>query len=322
MILRGMGGFIDRRRSRVRRAGRRAWSSRGYDGTVQRLDSSVVPLIRGTSLKRLAKALALLLVAFVVQWALSIGAYRALEPGRPWLRAREFVRHERGGGGFFVYPSVRLLIPDFGDTLDIAGHPVQIKAPTSVIAGYRSTIRIWGTAEHPQNTRLRWVEVPGWSRIAGPVDVAAIKASNEFRIIEVAVGWPLPSVRGRVRLQPASPETRSTQSWSNPAYEWAVPVAAWEQRHGSLVYGDLEYPFLPLRPLLWGSLVNTAITAFGISLFVAVSRAVYDFPLGGRRRRRIKASRCVKCGYPLGSLAACPECGCRVHRRPTRERRV
>lgn len=199
----------------MRCAAGRVWAQRRHACRMQCMDAGIVPLTRRISFRPLCKASAVLFVAFVLQWSFSIAAYRVLEVGRPWLPTRDFVRNERGGGAFRINSSATLLAPDFSYTINFAGRPLQIKAPTSIIVGYRSDIWIWGSADHPQNARLRWVKVPGWSRIAEPVDVTAIAESNEFRVIEVAVGWPLPSVRGRVRLQPGNAGPGSKSSWDN-----------------------------------------------------------------------------------------------------------
>lgn len=59
---------------------------------------------------------------------------------------------------------------------------------------------------------------------------------------------------------------------------------------------------LPLIPIWWGFLANSAI--YGFLMFYSFSgwRVV-------RRWRRIRAGACVACGYDLRGLQQCPECG-------------
>src|SRR5262249_34895964 len=61
---------------------------------------------------------------------------------------------------------------------------------------------------------------------------------------------------------------------------------------------------VPLRPLLWGSVVNT-------SLAFVFLRSIVSVTAQGRRRWRAQRNACEQCGYPLSGLPGdtCPECG-------------
>lgn len=55
-------------------------------------------------------------------------------------------------------------------------------------------------------------------------------------------------------------------------------------------------------PLWDGLALNTA-------LFAALLWVVHGSVVALRKSRRIRAGRCIHCGYPLGHLPQCPECG-------------
>jgi hypothetical protein len=68
-------------------------------------------------------------------------------------------------------------------------------------------------------------------------------------------------------------------------------------------------PFLPLRPLALGMVVNTLLFAYLIALLLVGPAAV-------RTWLRIRRSRCVACGYSIDGMVRCPECGADVNCTP------
>ncbi len=65
--------------------------------------------------------------------------------------------------------------------------------------------------------------------------------------------------------------------------------------------GPLEQPGIPLIPMWWGTLANTALYGFATYMVFWCLRLV-------RWRRRRARGRCGRCGYPADA-ATCPECG-------------
>jgi len=65
---------------------------------------------------------------------------------------------------------------------------------------------------------------------------------------------------------------------------------------------------LPTMPVWPGFLVNTI-------LYAVVPWLLVCGPFALRRLIRMKRGQCVKCGYPLGDLAVCTECGSELARR-------
>lgn len=122
-------------------------------------------------------------------------------------------------------------------------------------------------------------------------------ASDErvYGVQEVrAYGWPLRSMC--VRKQVQDPYSRDAI--------WNVDLT-WLDR-------GLEHPDgsqrmrLPLRPMLPGFVVNT--------LLAAIVMAAGIFAIGSVRARlvrdlRIRRGLCTGCGYAIGDLVVCPECG-------------
>ncbi len=81
---------------------------------------------------------------------------------------------------------------------------------------------------------------------------------------------------------------------------WNMPTGLKTNSRG--LFGAVPGARLPLRPILPGFIVNTLFYA-GLALAaVAVPRSL-------RRRRRAKRGRCIACGYEVGGIAVCPECG-------------
>lgn len=151
---------------------------------------------------------------------------------------------------------------------------------------------------------------PRWSIMSKRISPEQIERTREIRVIEQAVGWPVPSMYGRVRYRLGDvADPVHGFPWEGPRYEWAVRIP----RLGTNYNGDpipvLQDPILPLRPILSGTALNTGFFAL---LFYAVWIVVYRFwrlLTGARARERFARGECVRCGYSLGDLHTCPECG-------------
>jgi hypothetical protein len=116
----------------------------------------------------------------------------------------------------------------------------------------------------------------------------------------VRAGWPLPALTGQLWV-PAVPRSspRRTDYFlaKPPALDSAVSRTLLTRRgstHRLLLF--------PLRPLLWGFALNTALYCLVPSLIVV---AFASFRRRWRRRRHL----CPSCGYPAGPSPRCSECG-------------
>jgi len=253
----------------------------------------------------------ILLSCFVVQWSGLVLLYKHLDPGpQIWSVLREPARSRTGNGVFLIYGGMGLLLPEWDSGLIVGGVPLKFEPFPRTSVGYISDIHIWDSQERPSNDDLPWIDPPAWSRLAEDVDIDELIESRYFRVIETAVGWPVPAIRGRVHLKMGEIKpTGGEIPWIDPKYGWAVPASAWRPVRNSATYPAFEYPFLPLRPLIWGSLINTLFLALVYGIFAkAASLMLHIFP---KYRENIRRSRshCPKCDYDLGSLTRCPECG-------------
>lgn len=97
----------------------------------------------------------------------------------------------------------------------------------------------------------------------------------------VAFGWPMRSLSFAANFADDGPPYRSRAIWYHtPAREWALPTTA-----------------------IWRGLIVNAVLYAGVIwlLFFGVSC--------WRRHRRTRRGRCAACGYDVGPLERCPECG-------------
>lgn len=274
------------------------------------MDPRHMPLKARTMTRRAAIAAMVLAGCFFTQWGGLILLSRHLDPGAPWLLNQVPARSRTGNGAFMLQNSITLLLPKWHSGLVVGGVPLKFEPMPNTAVGYQSDIRIWDYKDSPASANFPWIDPPAWSRLAETVDIDELAASRYFRVIETAVGWPVPAIRGRVYLKLGTQERpRGGLPWIDPKYEWAIPVSAWRPTRNTIMYATADYPFLPLRPLFWGSLINTLFLALIYGIITKTAPLMlYIFP---KYRENIRRSRshCPKCDYDLGSLTRCPECG-------------
>jgi hypothetical protein len=256
---------------------------------------SVSPRRAIASRTRAIWLVALLGSAFALQWAGGVLLSQAGVPGPAWLPARTVIRARPGDGAFVI---------DSSQTSSLPG-PVT----GGMTVGFRADYRIWGRGAHPQNADAHVVHVPHWSRLAEPVDVDSLAETGYFRVIEIAGGWPLPSVCGRVHLRIRYGGVGATSTWVDPIYRGAIPRSMGGPAGGATAGDAYSGSMLPIRPLLVGSIVNTTVFAAVLLGLTAGGRWCWSRLLGGRRRAWIRDGRCGRCGYPLDDTPRCPECG-------------
>jgi hypothetical protein len=71
---------------------------------------------------------------------------------------------------------------------------------------------------------------------------------------------------------------------------------------GKQLIGQRVERALPLRPVFWPTLINVSIYSLASLLLMALAAAI-------RAAVRHRRGQCTRCAYPIGGLAACPECG-------------
>ena len=140
----------------------------------------------------------------------------------------------------------------------------------------RQTVRAWGS------TSQFW---------GGPWQGPNPGGSTRGFLV-VTSGWPMRSAVARTYLRDPQTEYRSSSLITRTS-NWP----AWLKK------GVPTLIVVPVRPMLPGFLVNTALYSASLALVTLVPAHVRR---ASRRRRR----RCVKCGYELAATGAkCPECG-------------
>jgi len=117
--------------------------------------------------------------------------------------------------------------------------------------------------------------------------------TDPARVHRLRAGWPLRSLEGS--LCPADDD--------GPPPRYTVHTGIGYTR--TTVFGDPETRVLPLRPLWLGFILNSALYA----VFLGV---LWFGPLALRRSVRIRRRRCPGCGYPVGTMSHCAECGSRL----------
>jgi hypothetical protein len=140
---------------------------------------------------------------------------------------------------------------------------------------------------------------PGW--FAPWNDDPAVTRVQRSAVFAYASGWPMLAVAG-AQLDSRDPGVSTFNSWVVLTPSWAIecPNAMLNAQ------ACVTTAVLPLRPVLPGFAVNTAIftLSWAIPIFFA--------PLARRVNRR-RRNHCTNCNYDLrnlpGTTDKCPECG-------------
>ncbi len=140
------------------------------------------------------------------------------------------------------------------------------------------------------NERLGPDSIPKRSRARKPVT----DDLKESVIYEVIAGFPFAAAHGEWRIAEDGTES----------YWYAVPYKP-STNLGSTPFYWFKIP-LPLKPIFPGILINTIIwgAVAWACWFLLRARII-----GTIRWRRTRRARCPSCGYDLGPLPTCPECG-------------
>jgi hypothetical protein len=156
--------------------------------------------------------------------------------------------------------------------------------------GSRRIVAVRFRPDTEERDRNRRPVLPAWSRIGRgdplPSGSSVLAEAAEAR------GWPLLSMSTTFASTPMS-------SLDAPA---AREGAAIEPPSDVRNVYDASGRNLPLRPVWWGFLGNTALYGAAAWLLVFLLLAV-------RRCGRARRGLCPACGYALGASAVCPECG-------------
>ena len=108
--------------------------------------------------------------------------------------------------------------------------------------------------------------------------------------LQIETGWPCKSMQGEFWVW----RKGSFSSTNN------VSVTGWCPNGGIILLDSMN--FIPLRPQLSGSAINTI-------FYAAILGALFFVPGKLRRRRRLKRGLCPACAYPIGTSELCTECG-------------
>lgn len=158
-------------------------------------------------------------------------------------------------------------------------------------------------AESP--TRGDVGQLPGWSRVyeKPPIVIRkpnAVQSHEAYTFaVELVSGWPMPAIRGEWRGMYSDyylePEVLSKHAFIMPSGR-PIPI------------------ILGYEPLWPGFLVNVLVLGAPVYGFWWLGRWSIVAAKKSRRRRN---GLCAECGYELGMLDTCPECGEAVRRGAT-----
>jgi len=215
------------------------------------------------------------------------------------------------GGTWHVTLRCELVFLPWTPTQQICGIPPDLAQLGWIKLGERNELLYGGRLpEGGAGGGLLAVDAPAWSVLSWPMDDEDVKRTQEFRVAEQAVGFPLPSMLGRCwYARKATAEPAGRFEWEPARYALGLRIHRLATLPDGLRIPLHDDPILPLRPLLLGTAGNTGFFAL---LFVAVwsvSRALWRLLTGAKKRERARRGECVRCAYPLGDLATCPECG-------------
>ncbi len=182
---------------------------------------------------------------------------------------------------------------------------------SKINVGYR-IIAYYGGHPSEQHQYQVIPGVPRWSVMARKGDPEKALRTRYLKTIEYAVGWPFPSMYGRVRYrlsEEVDPVSRGF-AFESPRYEWAIQLDNLHTFRNGTRIPVMDDALLPLRPILFGTVANSVF--YGLIFYAAfwiVLRRLWRLLTGAKKRERFKRGECIGCGYPLGDLGRCPECG-------------
>lgn len=190
---------------------------------------------------------------------------------------------------------------------------------SGVGCGWYNDVQYWGkydpSKDYPQDSWLSAATAVTFSSesvTSHNIDLDEMKKTRYYRYVEKAAGWPLPSMYGLVnyRLGTVPDPNGGGLPWEAPKYEWAMPVPGFAALSTSFKATHfLPDAFFPFRPLLVGSLVNTGVFTLFFTAVWFFFRRLWRLVSGAKKRERIARGECFRCGYPLGDMELCPECG-------------
>jgi hypothetical protein len=146
-----------------------------------------------------------------------------------------------------------------------------------------------------------------------PENVALSDSLFDFYgYVDSAFGWNSLSLWG-TRIKENKTESAVPLYWRTEA-GWPMRALAGEIRHignfrveakGCVLDPEISLHPVPFLPIWLGFIGNWALYT------VALAAPVFALRLPGlvRRRLRLRAGACPKCGYPRGPSAVCSECG-------------
>jgi hypothetical protein len=166
-------------------------------------------------------------------------------------------------------------------------HEPPLEIPAYIDAPKDWHLRTWHACWGPG---LRYDLVSECEWMGSKLGWSSTTAPNRT-MLRMTTGFPLPCMRWTPFAAGDLPESGS----HNP---WHIGL----DLPGKQVINPGVKRALPLRPLLWPAAINTA--AYTLLAFILLSTFA---ALRARLRRR--RGQCAACGYAVGNLPKCPECG-------------
>lgn len=121
---------------------------------------------------------------------------------------------------------------------------------------------------------------------------------RDYQVSVLRTGWPLKALQwtNLIVMDLEKGESHETLGWG-------IDVPAWLEAYAEDSTGGMHMRRrLPLEPVWPGFALNVAMFGGGLWLILRGRGAV-------RRHLRTKRGQCRECGYPIGSLQVCSECG-------------
>jgi hypothetical protein len=114
------------------------------------------------------------------------------------------------------------------------------------------------------------------------------------------IGWPLLALESRQAAELLQVDASIIMSpVSGSKYVWLESLEGGLNMRGGGPQGYINLPIVPRWPHF----------AANVALYSLFTWSVLFLPGSVRRLHRRRHNRCVRCGYLLDGLAACPECG-------------
>ena len=188
----------------------------------------------------------------------------------------------------------------------------------AVVASWRDAWKLQSAIIYDASQEWLWPPPADWPHAnAGSTSTAfaceyvqvsyadALKPQYSLRVAQKTqhrhrLGWPLRALESRQAtelLQAGAPFTMTPRPV--PRHVWVDSLEAGVNMAGNGPQGYINLPIMPRWPHF----------ALSVGLYALLPWGLFKIPSYLRRAWRRHGARCERCGYELGGLASCPECG-------------